>query len=72
MVSSPFSPSPLPVHLPVNVVVRQVCAGDFHVVAVSDVGALFTWGRDDVGQLGLRRDFGACWTRETVRNANRD
>jgi alpha-tubulin suppressor-like RCC1 family protein len=36
-----------------GVTIRSVACGDFHVLAVSDAGQLFSWGDNQYGQLGL-------------------
>ncbi|XP_056409956.1 secretion-regulating guanine nucleotide exchange factor isoform X3 [Hyla sarda] len=44
---------PCPVPGLENVKVKQVAAGSYHSVALSETGQVFTWGRSDYGQLGL-------------------
>ena len=55
---SPYHPTPMPIQLPAGVVVTQISVGDHHALAVTAAGALYAWGRDDRGQLGVRRDAG--------------
>jgi len=36
--------------------IKEVCCGYAHTLAVNQYGQLFTWGNNDVGQLGLGND----------------
>ena len=37
--------------------VTYVTCGGYHNAAITEQGALFTWGRADVGQLGLPETY---------------
>lgn len=41
--------------LKANVKITQICAGNFHSLAVSLEGKLFAWGEGSMGQLGMNR-----------------
>ncbi len=48
------------VQLPKNVNVAQVAAGSAHVVALTDGGALYAWGRGGSGELGTGSTKGSA------------
>nr|WP_228046537.1 Ig-like domain repeat protein [Saccharopolyspora sp. HNM0983] len=45
--------SPVPVALPGDGAVVDVAAGEFHSLALDDLGRVFAWGSDAAGQLGI-------------------
>lgn len=48
----PWSDEPLEVDLPGDTFIVKVSTGSEHVFALADDGALWAWGRGDLGQLG--------------------
>lgn len=36
-----------------EIIIRKIICGSSHVLAINDVGKLFSWGFNDFGQLGL-------------------
>jgi alpha-tubulin suppressor-like RCC1 family protein len=47
------SPSPVPVVVPSGVRFTRVCSGGSTAYAIDSTGALWAWGQNNVGQLGL-------------------
>ncbi|KAI5616864.1 putative E3 ubiquitin-protein ligase HERC4 [Silurus asotus] len=46
-------PVPVPLQLPFQIPVVQVSCGNFHSLALSKGGEVFSWGQNKYGQLGL-------------------
>ena len=45
-----------PKEIPLPELIQQVCLGDYHVVALSREGNVYTWGDNSTGQLALSSD----------------
>lgn len=52
-----FSPTSLESLLSSNTVITQAAAGSNHSVALSSTGTVYTWGRNDAGQLGFKDTY---------------
>ncbi|KAG7333755.1 hypothetical protein KOW79_002162 [Hemibagrus wyckioides] len=48
-----LKPTPAQIHLPLQIPVVQVACGNFHSLALSKGGEVFSWGQNKYGQLGL-------------------
>ena len=52
--------SPQPLHSLAEVEVRKLCLGGRHSLALCGDGRVYTWGRDEDGQLGLGAQGARC------------